>query len=149
MRRGLTLIEVLITLFLMALALGLVGSLLRTYAVILRQENPHDEFLQLARLASVRLTAAVHAASEVETPRGPSWEPRLALKQPVTPLPSPLPDPRPESWDPFEELREVRFNANTLGVDEFRCRLESPRLVEIELKLGSRTAVVRAEGPLL
>lgn len=158
-RRGLTLIEALITLFLTALAVGLIGGLLRSYAVILHEEDPHQELLQVVRLASVRLTSAVHSAIEIV-----EADTALVLRVPVTQLPTPLPVPLPDSWDPLADLREVRFDARggnlrqdgevlLSGVEEFRCQQPSPRLVEVKLTVQERrqktVITVRAEAPLL
>ena len=116
-RRGLTLIEVLLTLLLFSVALGLLAGFVGRATDIMRFSGGKDRGIEAARLALDRMHDELAGAILVNSPAAGSsnqldfvrLNPRLTTR-----LPNPIPSPPPGSWDPVDPafLLQVTYSVS-------------------------------------
>ncbi len=119
--KGVTLIEALLSLFLVLIVLGLSGGLIRDYSQSLRNSTTGDRWLEAALVGAAKMGQEASQAILFTRPAAGSLvsdsELRFTRLDPSdvdVRFPSPLPDPLPATWnvaDPAHAL-EVRYYLN-------------------------------------
>lgn len=109
--------------FLLAIALGLIGGFAREVSSVLRASAGKDRTLEGARLALDRIADDLAGALTVSTPSSGSSFSLVFLKvdsDAVGRLPMPLPTPAPNVWDPVDPgfLAQVTYTVQ----DDFLVR---------------------------
>lgn len=144
MRRGFTLVETMVTMLLVLMLLGVLGSLLRAYSQVANFSDQHDQALRLATALSSLQTEAAQALT-VQTPAAGSSATELLFRRldparsglPVGPgdrLPLPVPDPDPYvAWDPSDPADQIAV----------RYRVDGNQLVR---EVDGNRAVLSAEA---
>jgi len=116
-RRGITLIEVLLTCLLFSLALGLLAGFVGKASDVMRFSTGKDRATEAARLALDRMQDELSGAVQVLAPASgtsPTLQfVRLDARVPGR-LPNPVPVPAPSSWDPVDPnfLIQVTYQLN-------------------------------------
>lgn len=115
--KGLSLMEVLVTLLLLSLAMGLIGGFAGEVSSVLRATAGKDRTLEAARLAADRIGDDLAGAIQVVSPTSETSFSLVFHKVDTSKperLPLPLPDPLPDSWDPYAPnfLQQVSYTVN-------------------------------------
>ncbi|MEW6282899.1 MAG: hypothetical protein AB1758_30080 [Candidatus Eremiobacterota bacterium] len=173
-RRGVSLAEALISLLLIALALGLVAGIVREFSSLMTFSSKKDRALSAAQLGLVRMRDESLQALELLSPdTGPSAVLRFRRLSPLAAgrLPIPVPTPAPATWNPFPpaDLIVVRYEVSNRSlfreiegrserlelageVESLSCRLTSSRPANLQLTLtlqdGKRTVALTSETDL-
>ena len=105
--RGFSLLEVLVSMGLFLMIIGLVAALMRGYAHVTNASDRHQASLEAARLAIESMRNDIEAAVILQDPTFGSSAPedRLALLRvdaEQVRLPLEMPDPAPAGWDPYD-----------------------------------------------
>lgn len=157
-RRGLTLLETTVTMFLVALILGLAAALVDEYSDILRHSSGKERTLGAVQVGLERLRSEAREAFEILEPGVGATSAQLRLRT-VDPtrqalrLPLPVPEPAALSWNPHDPAHvvEVRYFTSgqalvrqVAGSDELRvadgvagfsCRLEAGGSLRLDLSV--------------
>lgn len=110
--RGFSLLEVLVSMGLFLMIIGLVAALMRGYANITNASERHEASLEAARLAIESARNDIEAAVVLQEPSFGSGTPddRLSLLRvdaEQVRLPLEMPDPAPANWDPYDPATTV------------------------------------------
>lgn len=111
-RRGFSLLEVLVSMGLFLMIIGLVAALMRGYAQITNASDSHEASLEAARLAVDSLRNDIEAAVVLQDPAFASVTPQarlslLRIDAEQVRLPLVMPDPAPADWDPYDPATTV------------------------------------------
>lgn len=132
-RRAFTLIEALLTGFLLLLLLGVAALLLSDYARIMRGDERKQTMRNLVA-GLERMSAEVRLAQQVTEPGG-TLASRLTfvrIQPAVATLPPSLPDPLPATWNPRPSASLMTVTYEVLG-DQLVRTARSGGLTETEL----------------
>lgn len=166
-RRGLTILEMLVTLGLVFVVLGVVGDLFREYSMVTRAASVRERVTESAQIALDRVRLEYREAVERLSPADGSsgWVSELRFRKPHPDddlrFPSALPTPLPSSWVPIPERIEVAYyadNANfyrkitvggqtteqllATGISGFSCRNLGEGELEIILSVTQKGRVI-------
>jgi len=111
-KRGLSLLEVLATLFLFSLVLGVVSQLLVNYQRIVKFSHGQDRGIQAALVLLAELRDEVREATVMHVPSTTTLETSLELSKPlpgVQRFPMPVPYQPPTGWTLFPSTSLVRL----------------------------------------
>lgn len=157
-RRGLTLLETTVTMFLVALVMGLAAAVVAEYSEILRHSSGKERTLGAVQVGLERLRSEAREAFAILEPAMGATSPELRLLK-VDPsrqllrLPSPVPEPAALSWDPHDPAHvvEVRYFTSqeslvrevaglgehrvAEGVAGFSCRLLGDGSLRLDLSV--------------
>ncbi|MEW6282840.1 MAG: type II secretion system protein [Candidatus Eremiobacterota bacterium] len=114
-RRAFSLVEAMASMFLIALVLGLVGSMLGEYARISRFAATREQLGQALQVAMDRILSEVRGARQLLS-ASPDVELRFLTFEPANDavrLPLPVPTPRPASWDPYPPASQLQVRYYT------------------------------------
>lgn len=111
-RRGFSLLEVLVSMGLFLMIIGLVAALMRGYAQVTNASDSHEASLEAARLAVESLRSDIEAAVVLHDPVFGSVTPQdrlslLRVDAEQVRLPLEMPDPEPPDWDPYDPATTV------------------------------------------
>jgi type II secretory pathway pseudopilin PulG len=108
MKRGMTLVECLVTMFLLMIVLGAALELVRSYSGVLRYSSSKDRTLQAALVALEQIRTELAQGHQLISPPGPASVPHLEFRKlsPARTLPLP-PDSAPPGWTPHPASDEV------------------------------------------
>jgi len=102
-KRGLSLVEMLTTLFVASLIMGVIGTLLTQMSRVEHSSRGKDKVLEGMRFALDRIRTEVSSSTSISSPSSGTAVPTLQFSRidPTVPgrIPSPLPTP-PTLWDP-------------------------------------------------
>jgi len=152
-RRGMTLLESLLTAMLLSIVLAVFASLVQGYSRVMRHVSGKDRTLEGFHSGLVTALADVGASTQVLAPLGPTAEPVLDLTRIDRGDPNRFPAAMPASWDPLDPAFQMRVRYYMLGerlirevtpsggttlmhpvaekVTDFRVSIPSPGLVEL------------------
>lgn len=121
-KRGFTLVEGLLTLVLVLIMLGAIGSLMQMYANVIRRTERKEITLYAAQVALDTVRQELRQAVSIHVPSDRGDTLSLSRVDPWNParLPDPPPFPPPGSWNPYSssEMMTVTFELLTAPLPE-------------------------------
>jgi hypothetical protein len=152
-RRGITLLEFLLTSMLLSIVLGVFASLVQGYGKVMRHVSGKDRTLEGIHSGLEAILAEVGSATQVLAPLSATAEPALDLTRIDRGNPARFPTAVPVTWEPLDPSFQLRVRYYQLGerlvrevtpsggttqmfpladsLTDFRVSLPSPGLIEV------------------